>query len=184
MRLITTTCLFGLALALGACSNDNPPPIQADAAAEASSTTAAVSADQATPAGELEAGNQPSPRAAGPKVPPEQMNDYWILASTAAEGWVPNHGHNLNVPVCVSVSYTIGSDGVPYNPTVRKVIPDSDLDITALKLVKHFRYRASASNGIQRPIQTYFTVQFNMEDLPQAKQDKLTDKCDLPGYGD
>jgi hypothetical protein len=39
----------------------------------------------------------------------------------------PNSGLNLDKPGCAAVTYTVGSDGVPMNVQVAKVVPNSDL---------------------------------------------------------
>ncbi len=115
-------------------------------------------------------------------VAPDNVPSYWVLSAAPTELWVPNHGHNLDAPGCASASYTIGSDGVPRNITLEKVVPNSDLGQTVVQAVEHFRYRPAAENRAQRPIRTYYTAQFNMRDFTDEKKAALTAKCDLPGY--
>lgn len=115
-------------------------------------------------------------------VTPDQLPDYWILSASATELHVPNSGHNLDKPGCASASYTIGSDGVTREIKLEKVVPNSDLGITVVEAVKHFRYRSSADNLGQEPVRTYYTAQFNMRDFPADKKAELTTACDLPGY--
>lgn len=121
--------------------------------------------------------------AATRRVPPDRLDSYWILSASASELYVPNSGHNLHAPGCASATYTIGSDGVPRDIRLAKVVPDSDLGPTVVKAVRHFRYRPSADNTAQEPVSTYYTAQFNMRDLPEARKAELTAACDLPGYG-
>lgn len=115
-------------------------------------------------------------------VAPDNLPDYWILTASATELHVPNSGLNLEQPGCASASYTVGSDGVPRDIKLEKVVPKSDLGMTVVEAVEHYRYRPSADNPGQQPVRTYYTAQFNMRNLPQAQKDKLTAACDLPGY--
>lgn len=117
-------------------------------------------------------------------VPPGEVPEYWILTASPSHLWVPNHGLNLEAPGCASASYLIGSDGVPHDIKLEKVVPNSDLGQTVVQAVEAFRYRPSDSNVASRPIRTYYTAQFNMRDFPPDKQATLTAACDLPGYGD
>ena len=104
------------------------------------------------------------------------------MIASASELNVPNSGLNLDKPVCASASYTIGSDGVPRDVKLEKVVPRSDLGPVVVEAVRHFRYRPSNDNPGQQPVRTWYTAQFNMRDLPQAQKDKLTAACDLTGY--
>lgn len=115
-------------------------------------------------------------------VPPDRLGSYWIWTSSASEVHVPNHGHNLYKPGCASASYTIGSDGVPRNIKLEKVVPSSDLGPAVVEAVRNFRYRPGADNPGQQPVRTWYTAQFNMRNLPQEQKDKLTAACDLTGY--
>ncbi len=114
-------------------------------------------------------------------VGPEHIQDYWIMLNTKVDADVPNSGRNMDKPGCVAVSYLIGSDGVPQNVTVRKVVPQSDLDAVAKSVAGNFRYGPSLTNRNSDPVNTYFIVPFNLPaDPAQAKQ--ITDACKLPGY--
>ena len=115
-------------------------------------------------------------------VPPDRLGSYWIWTSSASELNVPNSGLNLDKPVCVSASYTIGSDGVPRDIKLEKVVPRSDLGPVVVEAIRNFRYRPGVDNPGQQPVRTWYTAQFNMRNLPQAQKDKLTAACDLPGY--
>ena len=116
------------------------------------------------------------------RVAPADLPSYWILDHAARDAMVPNSGKNLRVPVCASVRYTIGSDGAVYDATLAKVEPDSSLGPTAVEIVKNFHYRAGAENPSQSPVETYYTVQFNMRDLPDSDKDRYMAACDLLGY--
>ncbi len=130
----------------------------------------------------LLAGLSASAAAAVRTVAPDELPDYWILAASATELNVPNSGLNLEKPGCASASYTIGSDGVTRDIKLEKVVPNSDLGMTVVEAVRHFRYRPSADNVGQQPVHTYYTAQFNMRNFPEEKKAQLTAACDLPGY--
>jgi hypothetical protein len=114
-------------------------------------------------------------------VGPDHLASYWILLNTKVEADIPNTGLNMDKPVCAAVSYRVGSDGVPQNIELRKVVPNSDLGQTALSIVKNLRYGPSLSNRQGEPIDTYYIVPFNMPADPAAKA-KLIAACQLPGY--
>lgn len=119
------------------------------------------------------------------KVGPDQLSSYWILLNTKVDADVPNSGQNLTKPVCVAVAYDIGlvgEVGKAMNPTVVKVVPQSDLSSAALSMVKRFEYGPALNNSSKKePVSTYYVVGFNLpEDKAEAK--KITDACRLPGY--
>ncbi|HEX7815470.1 energy transducer TonB [Dyella sp.] len=116
------------------------------------------------------------------KVPPERLENYWIVLNTQVDADMPNTGRNLDKPGCVAVSYVIGSEGNPTNIEVAKVVPDSDLGSAAKSMVARFHYGPSLSNKDDRqPIATYYVVSFNLPSDPaQAKQ--ISAACQLPGY--
>jgi hypothetical protein len=119
------------------------------------------------------------------KVGPEHLSSYWVLLNTKVDADVPNSGQNLTKPVCVAVAYDIGlvgEVGKAVNPTVVKVVPQSDLASAALSMVKRFEYGPSLNNSTKKePVSTYYVVGFNLpEDKAEAK--KITDACRLPGY--
>ncbi len=116
------------------------------------------------------------------KIDQQQLYHYWILLNTSVQADAPNSGLNLDKPGCATVTYTIGSDGVPMNVQVVKVEPRSDLGAVALSAVSNFRYGPSLNNKIHQPVSTYYVVAFNSpEDV--AQKQKLIDACKLPGYG-
>jgi hypothetical protein len=115
------------------------------------------------------------------KVGPQQLYNYWIRLNTKVAVSMPNSGKNLLKPGCVAVSYLIGSDGVPQDVKVRKVVPDSDLGSAAASAVANFRFGPSLSNRNHEPVATYYVVPFNAPDDPAAR-DKLVAPCALPGY--
>jgi hypothetical protein len=117
------------------------------------------------------------------KLDQEHLAGHWILLNTAISADVPNSGRNMEKPGCVAVSYTIGSDGLPRNITVRKVMPASDLGPVAASAVGSFRYGPSLTNRSGEPVDTYYIVPFNMPVDPAARK-PLVDACRLPGYGD
>ncbi|EIM00634.1 energy transducer TonB [Rhodanobacter denitrificans] len=106
---------------------------------------------------------------------------YWILLNTQVKMDVPNSGLNLDQPGCAAVTYTIGSDGVPMNVQVAKLVPKSDLGPAAHSAVSNFRYGPSLSNRIGEPVATYYIVPFNAPKDPAQRQ-HLMDQCKLPGY--
>jgi outer membrane biosynthesis protein TonB len=114
-------------------------------------------------------------------VGPDHIESYWIMLNTKVDADVPNSGHNMDKPGCVAVSYMIGSDGVPQNITVRKVVPQSDLDAVAKSVVSNFRYGPSLTNRSSEPVNTYFIVPFNLPADP-AQRKSITNACKLPGY--
>jgi hypothetical protein len=116
------------------------------------------------------------------KVDEQNLYRYWILLNTSVQMSAPNSGLNLEKPGCVAVTYTVGSDGVPMNIKVAKVVPKSDLGQVALSAVSHFRYGPSLSNHVGDPVSTYYIVPFNAPD-DKAQRAQLMAKCALPGYG-
>lgn len=115
------------------------------------------------------------------RVAPEQLRDYWILLNTKVDADVPNTGRNLDQPGCAAVSYVIGSDGVPRNIQIRKVVPDGDLGKIAASAVSNFRYGPSLNNRSAAPVATYYVVPFNSPD-DKAQQQRLMAPCRIPGY--
>jgi hypothetical protein len=114
-------------------------------------------------------------------VGPEHIQSYWIMLNTKVDADIPNSGHNMDKPGCVAVSYLIGSDGVPQNVTVRKVVPQSDLDSVGKSVVTNFRYGPSLTNRTSEPVNTYFIVPFNLPADPAQRQ-SIINACKLPGY--
>ncbi|HEY9130976.1 MAG TPA: energy transducer TonB [Dyella sp.] len=131
--------------------------------------------------GALLAGALPVQAQDAPRVAPEGLVNHWILLNTKVDADIPNSGHNLDKPVCAAIKYTVGSDGVPLNVEVAKVVPQSDLGTVGEGIVKRFRYGPSLSNQHAIPVDTYYVISFNLPTDPaQAKQ--ITDACRLPGY--
>jgi Periplasmic protein TonB, links inner and outer membranes len=116
------------------------------------------------------------------RVGQQDLYRYWILLNTSVSMNAPNSGLNLDKPGCAAVTYTIGSDGVPLNARVAKVVPRSDLGSVALSAVSNFRYGPSLKNHDDVPVATYYIVPFNAP-ADAAQRQQLTDACKLPGYG-
>jgi hypothetical protein len=115
-------------------------------------------------------------------VAPDQVGAYWVMTKSEVDVDIPNSGRNLDKPGCAAVSYMIGSDGVPRNVVVRKVVPStSDFGPIAVSAVRNFRYQAAAGNDSDLPISTYYVAGFNTPSDPAAKQ-ALMARCKLPGY--
>ena len=114
-------------------------------------------------------------------VGPEHIQSYWIMLNTKVDADVPNSGNNMDKPGCVAVSYMIGSDGVPQEVTVRKVVPQSDLGAVGKSVVSNFRYGPTLTNRSSEPVSTYFIVPFNLPADPAQRQ-AITNACKLPGY--
>lgn len=114
-------------------------------------------------------------------VSPEQIQSYWIMLNTKVDADVPNSGRNMDKPGCVAVSYMIGSDGIPQNVTVRKVVPQSDLDAVAKSVASNFRYGPALKNSKHEPVNTYFIVPFNLPADPAQRQ-AIINACKLSGY--
>jgi len=115
------------------------------------------------------------------KVDQKDLYRYWILLNTQVQMDAPNSGLNLEKPGCVAVTYTIGSDGVPMDVRVAKVVPRSDLGPMARSAVANFRYGPSLTNKIGRPVSTYYIVPFNAPKDPAQRQ-QVAGACRLPGY--
>jgi outer membrane biosynthesis protein TonB len=116
------------------------------------------------------------------RVAPDQLPNDWILLNQGSISVdVPNSGVNLYKPGCVAVTYSIGSDGVPINLQVAKVVPASDLGKAAISAVSKFRYGPSLTNKNENPVSTYYVVPFNSPD-DKAQQAALMAPCKLPGY--
>jgi hypothetical protein len=114
------------------------------------------------------------------KVDQKDLYRYWILLNTKVQMDAPNSGLNLDKPGCAAVTYTIGSNGVPMDVKVVKVVPRSDLGPVARSAVSNFRYGPSLSNHIGEPVSTSYIVPFNAPEDPAQRQ-KLMDACKLPG---
>ena len=115
------------------------------------------------------------------KVDQKDLYRYWILLNTKVQMDAPNSGLNLDKPGCAAVTYTIGSDGVPMEVKVVKVVPRSDLGPVARSAVSNFRYGPSLGNRIGEPVATSYIVPFNAPEDPAERQ-KLMDACKLPGF--
>ena len=116
------------------------------------------------------------------KINPENVYHYWILLNTSVTISAPNSGLNIQTPGCAAVTYTIGSDGVPRDVTVAKLVPKSDLKKVASSAVSQFRYGPSLTNRVGHPVSTYYVVPFNAPtDAAQRKQ--VLQACELPGFG-
>lgn len=114
-------------------------------------------------------------------VPPDHVNDYWVMTNTSLNVDVPNSGVNLSKPTCSAVTYMIGSDGVPRDIVVRKTIPAGDLATVAASAVKDMHYVAGAKNGAHEPVFTYIIIPFNLPTDPTARK-QITDACILPDF--
>jgi hypothetical protein len=131
--------------------------------------------------GALLAGATPVLAQEARKVAPEGLVNYWVLLNTKVDADIPNSGHNLDKPVCAAVTYTIGSDGIPLDVQVAKVVPQSDLGAVGKGIVSRFHYGPSLSNQHATPVATYYVISFNLPaDPAQAKQ--ITDACKLSDY--
>lgn len=115
------------------------------------------------------------------KVGPEHIQAYWIMLNTKVDADVPNSGSNMDKPGCVAVTYLIGSDGVPQNINVVKVVPKSDLGAVAKSAASNFRYGPALKNGTHEPVDTYFIVPFNLP-ADAAQRQSIVNACKLPGY--
>lgn len=116
------------------------------------------------------------------KVDQQNLYRYWILLNTKVQMDAPNSGLNLDKPGCVTVTYTVGSDGTPMDVQVVKMSPKSDLGPAARSAISNFRYGPSLTNRIGEPVATYYIIPFNAPDDPAQRQ-QLLDACKLPGYG-
>ena len=116
------------------------------------------------------------------RIDQQNLYRYWILLNTKVQMDAPNSGLNLEKPGCAAVTYTVGSDGVPMDVQVAKLVPKSDLGPMASSAVANFRYGPSLSNHISDPVATYYIVPFNAPSDPAQRQ-QLLDECKLPGYG-
>lgn len=116
------------------------------------------------------------------KIDPANLYNHWILLNTSVTMDAPNSGLNLTTPGCVAVTYTIGSDGLPRDVKVARVVPNSDLGNMATSAVKNFRYGPSLTNRVGHPVSTYYVVPFNAPTDPEQRK-QLLQPCQLPGYG-
>ncbi|MBV8158781.1 MAG: energy transducer TonB [Dyella sp.] len=114
-------------------------------------------------------------------VGPDHIQSYWIMLNTKVDADIPNSGSNMDKPGCVAVTYMIGSDGVPQNVNVVKVVPQSDLGTVAKSVASNFRYGPALKNGTHEPVNTYFIVPFNLP-ADAAQRQSIIDACKLPGY--
>jgi len=116
------------------------------------------------------------------RIDPQDLYHYWIRLNTKVNADLPNSGLNLDKPGCAAVTYVIGSDGVPMQVQLAKLVPKSDLGNAAVSAVKNFRYGPSLTNKIGQPIATYYVVPFNAPDGAEGMQ-KVMAPCKLDGYG-
>lgn len=114
-------------------------------------------------------------------VGPEHIQSYWLMLNTKVDADIPNSGRNMDKPGCVAVSFMIGTDGVPQNVTVRKVVPQSDLDAVGKSVVSNLRYGPSLKNSTHEPVNTYYIVPFNLP-ADAAQKQSIIDACKLPGF--
>lgn len=115
------------------------------------------------------------------RVDPQHLYNYWILLNHDVDIDIPNSARGVNQPGCASVSYMIGSDGVPRDLKIEKVVPKGDFGQIALSAVSNFRYGPALANGTHEPVSTYYTVPFNAPSDP-AGQQKVMAPCQVPGY--
>jgi len=115
------------------------------------------------------------------QIDQQDLYRYWIQINPTVQMDAPNSGLNIDKPGCAAVTYTVGSDGVPMDVQVAKLVPKSDLGPAARSAVANFRYGPSLSNRIGQPVATYYTVVFNAPEDPAQRQ-QLMDACKLPGY--
>ncbi|MBS0432936.1 MAG: energy transducer TonB, partial [Proteobacteria bacterium] len=94
---------------------------------------------------------------------------------------VPNFGKNLDKPTCSAVTYTIGSDGVTRDITVRRTVPAGDLALVARSAVSNLHYEPSADNDAREPVFTYIVMPFNLPADP-ATRAKITAACILKDF--
>jgi hypothetical protein len=116
------------------------------------------------------------------RVDQANLYQYWILLNTSVTMNAPNSGLNLEKPGCAAVTYTIGSDGVPRDVQVARLVPKSDLASVAKSAVSQFRYGPSLNNRVGNPVSTYYVVPFNAPTDPAARAAVLK-PCALTGYG-
>lgn len=115
------------------------------------------------------------------RLDPHNLYRYWILLNTSVKMDAPNSGLNLDKPGCAAVTYTVGSDGVPMQVKLVKLVPKSDLGPAAVSAISNFRYGPSLTNRIAEPVATYYIVPFNAPEDKAARQ-QMIDACKLPGY--
>ncbi|HET7592514.1 MAG TPA: energy transducer TonB [Rhodanobacteraceae bacterium] len=114
-------------------------------------------------------------------VPPDHINDYWVMTNTSLDVDVPNSGVNLDKPTCSAVTYMIGSDGVTRDIVVQKTIPAGDLETVAKSAVKDMNYVPGAINAERQPVFTYIIIPFNLPTDPAARK-QITDACILKDF--
>jgi len=115
------------------------------------------------------------------KLDPQNLYRYWILLNTQIKLDAPNSGLNLDKPGCAAVTYMVGSDGVPRDVELVKLVPKSDLGPMAVDAVANFRYGPSLTNRNAEPVSTYYIVPFNAPEDKAARQ-QVVDACKLAGY--
>lgn len=115
------------------------------------------------------------------RIGPSEINNDWILLNQKVDVDVPNGGRNLDKTGCAAVSFTIGSDGLPRELKVEKMVPVGDFGQIAQSAVSRFRYGPSLTNRERAPTSTYYVVPFNAPSDP-AGQQKVMASCQLAGY--
>jgi len=61
------------------------------------------------------------------QIDQQDLYRYWIQINPKVQMDAPNSGLNIDKPGCAAVTYTVGSDGVPMDVQVAKLVPKSDL---------------------------------------------------------
>ena len=123
-------------------------------------------------------------------IPPERLQNYWLLLSgTAKQANVPNTGRNLDAPTCAAVSYIVEKDGSTSNIELKKLVPEGDLGKVAIDVVRDMRFAAAPDNPGKTPVYTYVVIPFNLPSAAStnpadvAARKHVLDACKLEGFG-
>lgn len=106
-------------------------------------------------------------------IQPERLAHYWLLESSSAQARAPNSGHNIDVPACAAVAYTVEKNGSVSNVKLEKLVPPGDLGKVAVQVVAGMRFVATPQNPGKDRVSTYVVIPFN---LPKADAPKPADR--------
>ena len=115
-------------------------------------------------------------------VPSERLENYWTRAASTIDANVPNHGKNLNVPGCATVSFVVESDGTTSTIKVQNVVPEGDLGSVAASVAAGMRFDATAFNAGKKRVFSWLIFPFNLPSEPAARS-AVMQKCQITQLG-
>ncbi len=115
-------------------------------------------------------------------VPSERLENYWTRAAATIDAHVPNHGRNLNVPGCATVSFVVESNGTTSTVKVQNVVPEGDLGKVAASVAAGMRFEPTAFNAGRKRVFSWLIFPFNLPSEPAART-AVMQKCQITKLG-